>query len=271
MEVKRQKMLIRNFLESKLEGKNSGEFDIEQVNENNWEEYYILLKPKTGIFRDQYQLLHMKTTYGSNNKFSYPFNPPLIKFISNVFHTNISTNGSICLDILKEQGEWVPAYNFARVIMSIILLYQEPNTDSPYNVDASKLYSKCSIDYEEHKTKGMAYEQEELLREQCFKTYKDTADSIAKKNNINKYAKWFPQIVDESNDERNEEIKSMYNALVKNNKSVVINTDEKKNDTIKTNRFAKYQKKKKNVKSNTNVESNTNNNSDNTNLNNKEE
>jgi len=249
MTAKRQKMLIRKFLEAKIEGKNSGEFDIEQVNEDNWDEYYILIKPKTGIFRDQTQILHMKTTYGSNDKFSYPFNPPLIKFNSSVFHTNISTSGSICLDILKEQDKWMPTYDFIQIIMNIMLLYQDPNTLSPYNVDASKLYSKCYVEYKEYKTKGITHGQEELLKEQCFKLYKDTADDYAKKTNISSYSKWFPQIVGEVNNDRDEEIQSMYEVLVvsasKNTvKTASVNTEEKKSSSIKTSRFAKYQKKK---------------------------
>lgn len=31
----------------------------------------------------------------------YPYNPPVIKFVTPIFHPNVDENGNICLDILK--------------------------------------------------------------------------------------------------------------------------------------------------------------------------
>ena len=68
----------------------------------------------------------------------YPNKPPNIRFMNKIFHPNISTEGNICLDILKEN--WKPVYSLRTIIMSIISLLSEPNPDSPLNGEAARLY-----------------------------------------------------------------------------------------------------------------------------------
>lgn len=76
---------------------------------------------------------------------NYPFKPPLIKFITKIFHPNIDLMGNICLDILNTK--WSPAMKIANVLLSITSLLDDPNPNDPLNKIAAKLFLKSIKDY----------------------------------------------------------------------------------------------------------------------------
>ncbi|KAG9012647.1 Ubiquitin-conjugating enzyme E2 11 [Tulasnella sp. JGI-2019a] len=69
---------------------------------------------------------------------NYPYTAPTIKFTTPCFHPNVSNNGDICLDILKEK--WSAVYSVQTVLVSLQSLLGEPNNDSPLCVEAAELW-----------------------------------------------------------------------------------------------------------------------------------
>merc|ERR1712131_186256 len=61
---------------------------------------------------------------------AYPFKPPLIKFVTQIYHPNISqSTGEICSDVIQE--DWGPTLNVRHCFNELLNLLKNPSADSP--------------------------------------------------------------------------------------------------------------------------------------------
>lgn len=77
----------------------------------------------------------------------YPFKPPQMRFITKVYHPNISSvTGAICLDILKDA--WTPILTLKSSLISLQSLLQSPEPKDPQDAEVATHYmvNKASFD-----------------------------------------------------------------------------------------------------------------------------
>ncbi len=79
----------------------------------------------------------------------YPNSPPVMQFQSKMWHPNIYPDGKVCISILHPPGtdqfnaqetaeeRWRPILGVESILMSVISMLNDPNIDSPANLDAS--------------------------------------------------------------------------------------------------------------------------------------
>ncbi|GME72884.1 unnamed protein product [Ambrosiozyma monospora] len=120
-------------------------FNIELVNENifHWSIGLYVANPDS-LYNGAY--LKCQMTFPQ----SYPFKPPTFKFTPAIFHPNVYPDGRICISILHEPGNvfndepsnenWSPAQGVESVLVSIVSFLDDPNINSPANVDASNKF-----------------------------------------------------------------------------------------------------------------------------------
>jgi ubiquitin-conjugating enzyme E2 R len=116
----------------------------EQVNLFKWRFALMIINPDSafngGFFRAE-------LTFSDD----YPYQPPKFRFRLPIYHPNIYPDGQVCISILHKPGEdlmsgedaserWSPLQGAESVLRSVLVLLDDPEINSPANVDAGVTY-----------------------------------------------------------------------------------------------------------------------------------
>ena len=75
----------------------------------------------------------------------FPAAPPKGKFLTKIFHPNVSPEGEICVNTLKR--DWKPEHTLAHVLQVIRCLLIVPFPESSLNEEAGKLFMESYDEY----------------------------------------------------------------------------------------------------------------------------
>lgn len=117
--------------------------------------------------------------------FDYPLSPPRVMFTTKMYHPNIYSDGRVCISILHtaqtdphsdelDTEQWTPVLSVRTILLSIMLLLNEPNPDSPANLDASLHFRRDRTDYEKYVQSKILVNYEKI----SDATEKDTEDPV---------------------------------------------------------------------------------------------
>lgn len=112
--------------------------DVHYLEDDN--HHYMMFTPQDGFYKGQKHIVELKFTYGTGkNVYKYPKSPPNPTFITPVFHANVYTSGSICLDTISQN--WSPMFGLEYLAAALSALLNDPNPSSPANGIAGRAYS----------------------------------------------------------------------------------------------------------------------------------
>ena len=79
----------------------------------------------------------------------FPNKPPKCQFYPPLPHPNIYPSGTVCLSILSEDEDWKPSITVPTILKGIQDLLDNPNQESPAQLEAFQDYRNHKNKYEE--------------------------------------------------------------------------------------------------------------------------
>ncbi|CRK35540.1 hypothetical protein BN1708_016465 [Verticillium longisporum] len=152
--------------------------DVDEQNVLKWKIGLMVVNPDS-VFNGAY--LKAAMTFTSE----YPYQPPTFQFqTKNIVHPNVYYDGKLCISILHKPGEdeqsgeqacerWSPLQGVESVLRSVLLLLDDPEINSPANVDAGVLYRDSREEYNKRASETVEASRKDIPEGVKFPTTAD--------------------------------------------------------------------------------------------------
>ena len=101
-------------------------------NPDNLQEFIVRITPDHGIWANG------KFDFKFTIPDQFPFERPVVKCQTRIWHPNIEETGAVCLNILRDN--YTPVMSIAQMVVGLQFLFSEPNPQSPLNQEAATQY-----------------------------------------------------------------------------------------------------------------------------------
>ena len=113
---------------------------------------------------------------------NYPYEPPDFRFERPLWHPNVYPDGRLCISILHAPGEdlmsgelagerWTPVQRVESILISVISLIDDPEVNSPANVDAGVMKRMDEKAYKERVRQDREKSKEDIPTEFVMPTH----------------------------------------------------------------------------------------------------
>lgn len=102
-------------------------------NPNDIQKFEVILTPSSGLWANHNFVFMFQIPN------EWPIKKPDIKIVTRVWHPNISEDGPVCLNILRDN--YTPTMTISHLVAGLQFLFDSPNPKSPLNVQAAQEYS----------------------------------------------------------------------------------------------------------------------------------
>ncbi|KAF5620040.1 ubiquitin ligase UBC4 [Fusarium sp. NRRL 52700] len=133
-----------------------------EISQNPPEGFTVSLPPDESIYTWHVTLTAPESTPYYPGKFGivltlptgYPFKPPVVKFVTRIYHPNVTNDGqgNICLGLLKPDA-WKPSTQLRAVLEGLRNILEEPQIDSPLEERIAQEYQNNRAEFNKNAKK----------------------------------------------------------------------------------------------------------------------